>query len=287
MDNQRFTNNREMQLFLRAFFRRKIVIGALVVVVSVIMVALLAPQLAPYDPLEQNIRNRLQAPSAEHLFGTDIYGRDVLSRVIYGTRVSLQVGLYGVAIASVVGLFFGTLAAYYGRLLDLLLMRVVDVMLSFPTILLAIAIVAMLGASLKNVIITIGVAYVARFIRVARGAVIQIREEEYLLSAHAIGVPNSLVLWRYVIPNSFAPTLVMSTTLLGTAILTESALSFLGLGVPQPNPTWGGIIANGRGVLEIAPWISMASGAAIMVTVLAFNILGDALRDALDPRKEK
>jgi len=286
-DNQQraFGMSRETYLFVRAFFRRRIAVVALVVSLIVIFVGVCPSLFSPYDPIKQDVINRLSPPSTEHLFGTDTFGRDVLSRVIHGTTVSLKVGVFGVAIAFSIGLLLGTVSAYYGGILDLLLMRLIDVMLSFPTILLAIAIMAMLGSNLRNVIITIGATYVARFVRIARGAVIAIREEEYVSSARAIGMPNHLILWRYIIPNSLAPSLVMATTLLGTAILLESALSFLGLGVPQPQPTWGNIIADGRNVLEIAPWISIASGVAIMVTVLAFNILGDALRDALDPHK--
>jgi len=219
--------------------------------------------------------------------GTDTYGRDVLSRLMYGSRASLYIGLTSVAIAFVAGLLVGTVAGYYRGWFDLISMRLVDVMLSFPTILLAIAIMAVLGSSMRNVIITIAITYFPRFIRVARGAVMGIRQNEYLVSAEAVGASDATIIRRYVIPNSLAPSLVMATVLIGRAILTESALSFLGVGVPPPHPTWGGIMDEGRHVLEIAPWLCLASGVAIMLAVLAFNILGDALRDMLDPRTSK
>jgi peptide/nickel transport system permease protein len=272
---------------LQRFFKRRIVVVALVVALVLMAAALLAQYLAPYDPLQQRLANRIQAPSRRHWLGTDTYGRDVLSRLMYGSRASLYIGLTSVAIAFVAGLLVGTVAGYYRGWFDLISMRLVDVMLSFPTILLAIAIMAVLGSSMRNVIITIAITYFPRFIRVARGAVMGIRQNEYLVSAEAVGASDATIIRRYVIPNSLAPSLVMATVLIGRAILTESALSFLGVGVPPPHPTWGGIMDEGRHVLEIAPWLCLASGVAIMLAVLAFNILGDALRDMLDPRTSK
>jgi peptide/nickel transport system permease protein len=253
------------------------------VLAAVIAVALLAPVLATHDPIANNLADRLQPPSRAHLFGTDDFGRDVWSRVVWGARVSLVVALIVVGVAAVGGAGVGVVSGYFGGRLDLVTMRVVDMMLAFPALLLALAVMAGLGSSLLNVIVAVAVAFLPRFARVQRAVTLTVREREFVLAAVALGGTHLRVLARHVIPNCLAPVLVMMTVSAADAILVESSLSFLGLGVQQPAPTWGAVISDGRSFLQNAPWISGLSGAAIMVTVLGLNLLGDGLRDLLDP----
>jgi len=253
------------------------------VLAAVIAVALLAPVLATHDPIANNLADRLQPPSRAHLFGTDDFGRDVWSRVVWGARVSLEVALIVVGVAAVGGAGVGVVSGYFGGRLDLVTMRVVDMMLAFPALLLALAVMAGLGSSLLNVIVAVAVAFLPRFARVQRAVTLTVREREFVLAAVALGGTHLRVLARHVIPNCLAPVLVMMTVSAADAILVESSLSFLGLGVQPPAPTWGAVISDGRSFLQNAPWISGLSGAAIMVTVLGLNLLGDGLRDLLDP----
>jgi peptide/nickel transport system permease protein len=253
------------------------------VLAAVIAVALLAPVLATHDPIANNLADRLQPPSRAHLFGTDDFGRDVWSRVVWGARVSLVVALIVVGVAAVGGAGVGVVSGYFGGRLDLVTMRVVDMMLAFPALLLALAVMAGLGSSLLNVIVAVAVAFLPRFARVQRVVTLTVREREFVLAAVALGGTHLRVLARHVIPNCLAPVLVMMTVSAADAILVESSLSFLGLGVQPPAPTWGAVISDGRSFLQNAPWISGLSGAAIMVTVLGLNLLGDGLRDLLDP----
>jgi peptide/nickel transport system permease protein len=269
---------------MQARLRRSVacVVGG-TVLAAVIAVALLAPVLATHDPIANNLADRLQPPSRAHFFGTDDFGRDVWSRVVWGARVSLVVALIVVGVAAVGGAGVGVVSGYFGGRLDLVTMRVIDMMLAFPALLLALAVMAGLGSSLLNVIVAVAVAFLPRFARVQRAVALTVREREFVLAAVALGGTHLRVLARHVIPNCLAPVLVMLTVSAADAILVESSLSFLGLGVQPPAPTWGAVISDGRSFLQNAPWISGLSGAAIMVTVLGLNLLGDGLRDLLDP----
>jgi len=268
----------------RGRLRRSVAIslGGLVLT-AVVVVALLAPVLATHDPIANNLAERIQSPSRAHLFGTDDFGRDVWSRVVWGSRVSLVVALIVVGVAAVGGAGVGVLSGYFGGRFDVLTMRVVDTMLAFPALLLALAVMAGLGSSLLNVIMAVAVAFLPRFARVQRAVTLTVREREFVVAAVALGGTHWRILTRHVIPNCLAPVLVMITVSAADAILVESSLSFLGLGVQPPAPTWGAVISDGRSFLQNAPWISGLSGAAIMVTVLGLNFLGDGLRDLLDP----
>jgi len=251
----------------------------------VVLVALLEDLLAPLGPNRVSVPDRLQPPSASHLFGTDELGRDVLDRVVLGASVSLRVGLVAVGIALVVGVLVGLLAGYYRGALDAVLMRSMDVLFAFPAILLAIAVLALLGPGTTNAMIAIGVVYTPIFARVTRAAVLSVSEEVYVRASRSVGAPDARILLAHVLPNAAPPIIVQTSVSLAFAILSEAALSFLGLGTQPPNSSWGLMLAEGRGFLEQAWWMAFFPGFAIFVTVLAFNLLGDALRDVLDPRR--
>jgi peptide/nickel transport system permease protein len=260
-------------------------IGAigLAVLLVVILVAIFAGQIAPFDPAEQPAE-RLTAPNGTYWFGTDEFGRDVFSRVVWGTRISLYVGVASVAIAGAIGVVFGLIAGYYGGWADSLIMRLVDIMFAFPTIVLAITITGILGPSLTNATIAIGLVYAPVFARVTRGPVLSVVNLEYVQAARTVGASDRRIVMRHVFPNVTAPLIVQTTLALSTAILAEAALSFLGLGTQPPTPSWGTMLGTGRKFLELSPWVAIFPGLAIVVTVLAFNLLGDGLRDILDPR---
>ena len=249
----------------------------------VVAVALLAPVIASYDPIANSLVDRLKPPSRAHLFGTDDFGRDVFSRVVWGARVSLLVAAVIVSVAALGGGAVGLVSGYLGGRLDQAVMRIVDMMLAFPALLLALALMAGLGSSLLNVILAITVAFLPRFARLQRAVTLAVREREFVTAAVALGSSQGRILLRHVAPNCLAPALVMLTVSAADAILVESSLSFLGLGVQPPAPTWGAVISDGRSFLQNAPWISGFSGAAIMITVLGLNLVGDGLRDLLDP----
>ena len=249
-----------------------------------LLVAVGAPILAPSDPLAQDLYNRLNPPSLSHPFGTDDFGRDLLSRVIYGSRISLRIGTVAVMIALVVGSLVGLVAGYWGGLLDQLLMRAMDLMLAFPSILLAIGIVAVLGPGLENAMLAVGTVAVPQYARLVRASVLTIREQEYVAAARALGAGDFRILFLAVLPNCLAPLIVQSTLGLATAILDAAGLSFLGLGAQPPVPEWGAMLNGGRELILSAPWVLTFPGLAIFLSVLAFNLLGDGLRDALDPR---
>jgi peptide/nickel transport system permease protein len=259
------------------------VIGGLLVL-CIIGVAILAPAIALHDPIANDLSQRLQSPSHEYLFGTDEYGRDVFSRVVWGTRISLLVACIVVSIAVIGGVTVGIVAGYLQGMIDTMVMRVIDIMLAFPALLLALAVMASLGSNLTNVMIAIAVAFLPRFARLQRAVVLSIRESEYIQAARAAGASHRRVILQHLLPNCVAPIIVMATVSAADAILVEASLSFLGLGVQPPTPTWGGVISDGREFLRNAPWVSTFSGAAIMMTVLGFNLMGDGLRDLLDPR---
>jgi peptide/nickel transport system permease protein len=255
-----------------------------VVMLIAIMVALLAPAISPYDPLKQDLGNTLARPDRAHLMGTDNIGRDVLSRVIWGTRVSLMAGFGSVALAMVTGGLLGLLAGYAGGRTDGLVMRLMDAVLSFPPLVLALALGAVLGAGLTGVVIALGVVYTPTFARLMRGQVLTITTRDYVEAARALGAPGWRIAWHHVLPNAAAPIVIQASLSVAFAILAEASLSFLGLGIQPPGASWGSMINAGRGYLQQAPWIVFWPGAALFVTVVGLNFVGDAVRDALDPR---
>ena len=262
---------------------RAAMVGA-VLIACEILIALAAPWIAPYDPYDQNPRAALDAPSREHLFGTDDTGRDLLSRVIYGTRISLRVGLIAVGIGGGIGITLGILAGYRGGLIDNLIMRTTDLLLAFPGILLALAVIAILGPGLSNVMIAVGVSAIPSYTRVARAATLALRDREFVVGARAAGCTDGRIALRYILPNVLPPLIVLATLGIAGAILTAAGLSFIGLGAVPPTPEWGAILTLGRKYINQAWWYTTFPGLAIMITVLGINMLGDALRDALDPR---
>lgn len=269
-----------------AFSHNKLAWVGLALLGLIISVAVLAPWLAPHDPLEQNIAMRLEPPSAEYWLGTDTYGRDVLSRLIHGARVSLFVGFAAILIAMVVGTTIGVISGYVGGMFDQLVMGVLDVMLAFPTLLLGLMIAAMLGASLENLIIAIAVTEVAPFARVARAPTITLRQSEFVEASRSYGCGPVRIMGRHILPNMMSDVVVMSSLWLASAIRTEASLSFIGLGVPPPAATWGGMIREGFENILDAWWLAVFPSMAILLTVLALNLLGDALRDATDPKTQ-
>lgn len=268
---------------LRRFMaNRSFVIGGALFLV-VVLVALLADWLAPFDPLRNNFRYRLGAPNDAHLLGTDHFGRDILSRVLHGSRVSLLIGLLVVLMTGLFGTLIGAVSGYV-RSLDNLIMRIMDGFMAFPPILLAIAIGAALGPSLFNAVIALTVAYTPRTARIVRASVLVVREAEYVEAARALGAGHVRILFRHILANSMAPLLVQLTFIFALSILAEAVLSFIGVGPPPPTPTFGAIIADGRNYIAEAPWVTIWPGIAIMITVLGLNLMGDGLRDVLDPR---
>jgi peptide/nickel transport system permease protein len=256
----------------------------LVILAVVLLCAVAAPLLAPYDPNEQDYLVITEPPSSNHLFGTDDLGRDVLSRIIYGSRVSLEVGLIAVGIAVLCGVTFGLLAGYTGGVADDMIMRFVDAIQAFPNLILALAITAALGPSIANAMVAIGFVAAPGMARLTRGQTLSVREREFVAAARVCGASPLAIMRRHIWPNVTAPIVVQATLLLGTAIVTEAALSFLGVGVQPPTPSWGAMLRTGSQYLEVAPWIGIVPGTAIFLTVLAFNFVGDGLRRALDPR---
>ncbi|MEZ4662809.1 MAG: ABC transporter permease [Caldilineaceae bacterium] len=257
----------------------------LVLVTLYLLLGILASLLAPFDPTEQHPADRLQPPTAQYLFGTDEFGRDVLSRVIHGATNSLRVVLVSVALSTLAGGAIGILAAYAGGWTDQIIMRVVDLFFAFPAILLALAIAAALGPGFRNTILAIAVVYMPIFARVSRAAALDIKALEYMEAAASIGLPHRRLILRHLLPNALPPLLVQITLALSWAMLTEASLSFLGLGVAPPAPAWGSMLSDSRTLMEIAPWMAFAPGFAIMFGVLGFNLLGDGVRDVLDPRE--
>jgi peptide/nickel transport system permease protein len=268
--------------WLRLLGRRRATLVGLALMLGVVTVGVLSPVLAG-DPLRIDVARRLTAPGQAHWFGTDDVGRDVWSRVVYGARLSLLVGAAVVALSFVVGLACGLTAGYYRRL-DNLVMRVMDGLMAFPAIILAIALMASLGPSVLNVIVAIGIVYAPRVARIVRGSVLVIRETTYVEAARALGASDAVVIARHVLPNCLSPVIVQASFVFAAAVLTEAALSFLGVGVPPYIPSWGNILAEGRLYLQQAPWLVLYPGAAIMLTIFGLNLLGDGLRDLLDPR---
>ncbi len=274
-----------MPSILRNIVRRKGAAVGLVMLFGLVAIALLAPWLTPYDPTYQDFDRHLLPPvSPGHPLGTDELGRDLLARILYGSRISLLVGACSVLIGTFLGTVIGLISGYYGKRTDAILMRLMDMMMTFPTLLLAIAIVASLGSSLFNLMIAIGVSNVPRFARLVRGEVLKLKGLDYVEAARATGASHVRIMLRYLLPNLAGTLIVMVTLRIGVAILVESSLAYLGLGVPPPTPTWGGMVSRGQRYLLLAPWMSLVPGLAIVVLVFSINLFGDGLRDALDPQ---
>jgi len=265
---------------------KPLAMAGLWVILFLFAVSLLAPVIAPYDPADLDLYRVLSPPSLAHPFGTDDLGRDVLSRVIYGTRISLKVGFVSVGIAVVIGSLVGLIAGYYGGWVDSLLMRFVDIMLCFPTFFLILAVIALLEPSIWYIMLIIGLTSWMGVARLVRGEVLSVKERDFVTAARAIGASDLRILFVHVLPNALSPALVYATLGVAGAILTESALSFLGIGVQPPTPSWGNILTAGKEYIEFGWWLSLFPGLAILITVLAYNLLGEGLRDILDPRTE-
>ena len=267
-----------------SFKKSKSALVGSAIVIFFVIIAIVGPFIAPQGINDQNLSIRLQPPSSEFWFGTDDLGRDIFSRILHGARISLTVGLSAVLISAAIGSFLGIIAGYYGRWIDTIISRIFDIMLAFPSILLAIAVVSILGPSLRNALIAIAVINVPSFGRLIRSRVLSIKEEEYIHAAKAIGMRNSRILWKHILPNSMTPVIVQGTLAIATAIIEAAALGFLGLGAEAPQPEWGKMLADARMFLLNAPWAMIFPGLAIMLTVIGFNLMGDGLRDALDPK---
>ncbi len=274
----------EIKRMGRVFFSRWVVAFGMLVILILVITALGAPWFAPYDPYEQDLGATLLQPSWEHPLGTDSLGRDTFSRVIYGTRNSLMVGIIALGIAATIGMSIGMAAGYFGGWVDTLLMRIVDALMCFPMILLALVIAALLGNGLKNVMIALGIAMLPGYARLMCAQVLSIKENDYILAARSTGVGNIRAILRHVLPNCLPPLIVLITMQMGAAILAEAGLSFLGVGIEPPGAAWGTMVNDGRSYLLTNPLLSVAPGIAIILVVFSFNMIGDGLRDALDPR---
>ena len=270
--------------FWARFRRNRLAMSGLILVAGMFVVSLAAPWLAPYDPNFIDLKQVLMAPSSQHWLGTDTLGRDVLSRIIYGAQVSLKVGFVAVGLATLIGLLIGALAGYYGHWVDNILMRLVDLMLCFPVFFLILAVIAVLGPSIWNIMAIIGLTSWMGVARLVRAEFLSLREREFIVAARALGASDSRLIWRHLLPNALTPVMVSATLMIAGAILTESALSFLGLGVQPPTPSWGNILTEGQANIEIAWWLSVFPGLAILVTVMSYNLLGEGIREAIDPR---
>ena len=272
------------KLAWRNFIKRRLgVVGSSMVVV-LIFVAIFGSVLTPYDPLEMHPKDSLKPPCSKYLLGTDRFGRDQLSRLIYGARVSMAVSFSSIAMSAILGVFIGLISGYYGGLLDNIIMRCLDVIFAFPLILLAMVLVAMLGPSMQNLVFAISFIYSAIFARIVRGSVLSIKEKEFVEGIRSAGARDYQIIFFFILPNILSPVIVQATFNLSLVIMIEAALSFLGLGVQPPMPSWGGMLNESRRFMELGPWLTVFPGLAIMFSVLAFNTMGDALRDALDPR---
>lgn len=280
----KLSTSTEFQRFRRVFFNRGVVIIGLIIVLILVITAIFAPILAPYDPYQISLRERLLAPSIDHLLGTDAVGRDILSRIIYGTRITLLISIAAIGLAAFIGMFLGLIAGFFGGWLNTVIMRLIDALMAFPMILQALVITALLGGGLTNVIIALGVSLMPAYARLMCAQVMSVKEMEYVTSVRSMGAKNFTIMLRHVLPNCFPPLIVLITMMLGATILAEAGLSFLGIGIEPPTAAWGSMVADGREYLLDHPIVSIAPGVAIMMVVFAFNMIGDGLRDALDPR---
>ena len=275
--------NKTLRFFKRFVRSRNVLVGSIVLLIIITLV-FLAPVITTVEPTEQFRRNRLEPPSAQFLLGTDNLGRDIFTRILYGGQVSLQVGIFSVAIGATLGTLLGLMAGYFGGWLDTLIMRLIDMMLAFPGILLALVIIAVLGRELQNVMIAVGVSSIPVYTRVVRGSTLSIKQFDFILAAQALGASSWRIMLLHILPNVMAPIIVITTNGVAGAIIAGAALSFLGLGQQPPNPEWGLMLNEGREYIRVAAWVTTYPGLAIMITVLAINLLGDGLRDILDPR---
>jgi peptide/nickel transport system permease protein len=273
-----------LQIVGRRFRRNRLAVSGSVIILLLFALAVLAPVLSRHDPAVIDVNNILSPPSVEHWMGTDESGRDVMSRMIYGARISMLVGFVAVGIATFIGILFGAVAGYYGGRIDAVIMRFVDIMLCFPTFFLILAVIAILEPGLMNIMIVIGVTGWMGVARLVRAEFLSLKEQEYVQAARAFGSSDLRIIFRHLLPNAMAPVLVSATFGIAGAILTESALSFFGLGVQPPTPSWGNILGSGYKYIDFAHWLSVFPGLAILITALGYNLLGEGLRDALDPR---
>ncbi len=276
---------RRMKEMSSRFFQNKLAVVGGIFTLLLILMAIFAPIVAPYNPSDQDYAKFLQSPNAENLLGTDELGRDIFSRIIYGARVSIQAGIISVGIALLIGIPIGLFSGYYRGVLDeFVVMRFTDALLSFPPLVLALSLAAVLGAGLQNAMIAIGIIFTPNFIRLVRGEVLSQREREYVTAAKASGISDFKIIFRHILPNCLPPILVQATLSIAAAIISEASLSYLGLGTQPPTPSWGAMLSMGQGYLGDAPWISLFPGLFIFLTVLSINLFGDGLRDALDPK---
>ena len=279
--------NSNLYLTLIRLRRNKLAVLGLIIMVLLVIIAIFAPYIAPYHYATQNLVDAFEPPSSKYLLGTDEYGRDILSRMIYGARISLQVGILAVMLAMISGGLLGAVAGYYGGRLDEIIMRTMDVFLSIPQIVLAIAIAAALGPGLLNLTVAVGIAAMPTFARVVRGAVLSIVGQEFIEAAQCMGARDSWILFRHVLPNCSAPIIVQATLRVAQAILAAASLSFLGLGIQPPFPEWGGMLASARGYIRDYAYMMISPGLAIMIVIMALNFVGDGLRDAMDPKQKR
>ena len=276
---------KEFRYTLHLLKQSPLALVGIAVVLVLVLVAIFAPLIAPYDPYDLDLPDKLAPPNKYHLFGTDDFGRDIFSRIVYGSRISIKIGILAVGIAFCIGVPLGVVAGYFGGWVDELIMRIMDMMLAFPALVLAMALCAALGYGLTNAMIAIGIVYIPYYARLVRGQALSVRENPYVEAAHSIGASRSRIVFRHVLPNCLSPLVVQATLSLGDAILTAAALSFIGVGAQVPEAEWGAMITLGRGYIVSGEWwLATFPGIAILVTVLGFNLFGDGLRDTLDPR---
>jgi ABC-type dipeptide/oligopeptide/nickel transport system permease subunit len=274
----------ELRRIMKVWLTRKVVALGTIIILVLVFTAIFASWLAPYDPYKPSLRETLRPPSAPHLLGTDVLGRDILSRIIYGSRTSLEVGMIAVGLAAVIGVLLGLFAGYFGGWPERVIMRFVDALMAFPTIVLILALAAVLGGGLFNCMIAVGISGVPSYVRLTRGQVLSVKETDYIMAARVIGSSNARIIFRHILHNVFPPLLVLITINMGSAILSEAALSFLGVGIKPPGAAWGSMLREGYVYLLTHPHMSFAPGICIFLVVLAFNLMGDGMRDALDPR---
>jgi peptide/nickel transport system permease protein len=274
----------EVKRIFKVMFGRWIVIFGTVIILILLLTAIFAPWISPYDPNEQHLLHAVEQPSHQYLLGTDDLGRDILSRIIWGSRISIMVGVVGVTIAAALGMSLGVLAGYYGGWIGAIIMRFVDTLLAIPPLLLMLAIASALGSGLFNVLLALGIGMFPTYCRLMNGQIITLRASDYVTASKSIGANDFRIMFRHLLPNSFPPMLVLITLNMGTAIMMEASLSFLGIGIAPPTATWGAMVSSGQGYLLTNPLMSLIPGVCILLVVLAFNMVGDGLRDALDPR---
>jgi peptide/nickel transport system permease protein len=284
MDMKLALPRNELQRILRVWLKRKIVALGTIVIFVLVGTAVFAPWLAPYDPYKVNLREMLRPPSAKYPLGTDVVGRDILSRVLYGSRTSLEVGIIAVGLAAIAGMLLGLFAGYFGGWPERVIMRLVDALLAFPPVVLALSLAFVLGGGLFNCMIAVGISMLPAFVRLTRGQVLSVKETDYILAARVIGCSHGRIVFRHILHNVFPPLMVLITLNMGGAILSEAALSFLGVGIKPPGAAWGSMLQEGYQHLFTHPHMSFAPGVCIFLVVLGFNLMGDGLRDALDPR---